>query len=119
VGSASQTWSDRLRWLWLKWKHPEKLWPNTELPIDSVDESLFTSSVTRVQVHNGELLYFGLAVVGPFHCLKYFEMVKLMVRMGPVNVELCVTLYSYKLAYKLRWFLDTPSPSHALGAWHP
>jgi hypothetical protein len=47
----------RLRWLWLKWKHPEKLWVNTELPIDSVDESLFAAA-TRVQVHNGKTALF-------------------------------------------------------------
>jgi hypothetical protein len=47
----------RLRWLWLKWKQPEKPWTNTELPVDSVDEALFAAA-TRVKVRNGQTAMF-------------------------------------------------------------
>jgi hypothetical protein len=39
----------RLHWLWLKWKHTEKLWANNELPVDNVDEAHFATA-TRVKV---------------------------------------------------------------------
>jgi hypothetical protein len=42
----------RLRWLWCQWKHPDKPWCNSELPIDSTDEALFAAA-TRVTIHNG------------------------------------------------------------------
>jgi hypothetical protein len=42
----------RLRWLWFQWTNPEKPWCNTELPIDSIDEALFTVA-TRVTVQDG------------------------------------------------------------------
>jgi hypothetical protein len=43
----------RLRWLWFQWKCPDKAWNRSELPIDSVDESLFAAA-TRVHIHNGK-----------------------------------------------------------------
>jgi hypothetical protein len=39
----------RLRWLWFKWKTPNKPWCGMELP---VDEALFATA-TKVTVHNG------------------------------------------------------------------
>jgi hypothetical protein len=43
----------RLRWLWFKWKTPNKPWCDMELPVDGVDEALFAAA-TRVTVHNGK-----------------------------------------------------------------
>jgi hypothetical protein len=43
----------RLRWLWFQWKCPDNAWNGSELPIDSVDESLFAAA-TRVHIHNGK-----------------------------------------------------------------
>jgi hypothetical protein len=49
-----------LRWLWFQWKTPDKPWCSTDLPVDSVDEALF-SAATRVTVHNGMKAKFRLS----------------------------------------------------------
>jgi hypothetical protein len=46
----------RLRWLWFQWKCPDKAWNGPELPIDSVDESLFAAAT---RVHIGRKQNFG------------------------------------------------------------
>jgi hypothetical protein len=43
----------QLRWLWFKWKTPDKPWCDMELPVDGVDEALLAAA-TRVTVHNGK-----------------------------------------------------------------
>jgi hypothetical protein len=47
----------RLRWLWFQWKHPDKVWNGSDLPIDGVDEALFAAA-TQVHVHNGKTAKF-------------------------------------------------------------
>jgi hypothetical protein len=42
----------RLRWLWFKWKDPDKPWCDLELPVDEVDEALFAAA-TKVSIHSG------------------------------------------------------------------
>jgi hypothetical protein len=42
----------RLRWLWFKWKTSDKPWCDLELPVDEVDEALFTTA-TKVSIHTG------------------------------------------------------------------
>jgi hypothetical protein len=46
-----------LRWLWLKWKSPDKPWCAMELLVDEIDEALFATA-TRVTVHNGKTAKF-------------------------------------------------------------
>jgi hypothetical protein len=49
-----------LTWLWVKRKSPDKPWCSTDLPVDSVDEAMFTTT-TRVTVHNGKKAKFWLS----------------------------------------------------------
>jgi hypothetical protein len=42
----------RLRWLWGQWKHPDKPWCNSEIPVDDIDQALFAAA-TKVTIHNG------------------------------------------------------------------
>jgi hypothetical protein len=46
-----------LRWLWGQWKHPNRPWCDSELPVDAVDEALFTAA-TQVTVRNGCIVKF-------------------------------------------------------------
>jgi hypothetical protein len=48
----------RLRWLWFKWKTSDKPWCDLELPVDEVDEALFTTA-TKVSIHTGNKANFG------------------------------------------------------------
>jgi hypothetical protein len=50
----------RLRWLWYNWTNPERPWNGTELPVDSVDITLFNAATT-VTVHNGKKASFWLS----------------------------------------------------------
>ena len=50
----------RLRWLWFNWTNPERPWNGTELPVGSVDISLFNAATT-VTVHNGRKASFWLS----------------------------------------------------------
>jgi hypothetical protein len=47
----------RIRWLWIRWRHPDKPWRVADLPIDGTDEALFTGA-TRVQIDNGKTMKF-------------------------------------------------------------
>jgi hypothetical protein len=47
----------RLRWLWYKWKQPERAWSNLEVPCDKADRDLFNASTT-VTIGNGKKALF-------------------------------------------------------------
>jgi hypothetical protein len=47
----------QLRWLWYKWRCLEKLWCQTDLPVDNVDVALFATA-TRVHVRSGKMASF-------------------------------------------------------------
>lgn len=47
----------RLRWLWYKWKQPERTWANLDVPCDKADRDLFNAS-TVVTIGNGEKALF-------------------------------------------------------------
>ena len=68
----------RLRWLWFNWTNPERPWNGTELPVDSVDISLFNAATT-VTVHNGRKASFWLS--------SWFN--------GQAPSKLCPLLYSH------------------------
>jgi hypothetical protein len=42
----------RLRWIWLKWVAPEKLWMCLETPNDETDKTIFNAA-TKVSIGDG------------------------------------------------------------------